>query len=72
MRFGYLQVCFHSAMKHKNNNMVSSLQLLRIYSFKKEIKVYIRASYMVFLFEKTESNNFMNEIKNLLCAFIAW
>ena len=38
----------------------------------KEIKVYIRALYIVFLFVKTENNNFIKEIKYVLRAFIAW
>ena len=35
-----LKVCFHSAMKHENDvsNMVGCLQVVRIYSFIKEIK----------------------------------
>ena len=61
-------------MKHKNDvsNMVGYLiQVMRIYSFMKEIKVYIRTSYIIFLFVKTE-NNFIKEIKHVLCVFIAW
>ena len=56
-----LQVCFHGAMKHENDvsNMIGCLQVVRIYSFMKEIKVNIRASYIVFLFVKTENNNFI-------------
>ena len=41
-------------------------------SFMKEIKVWIRASYMVFLCVKTENNNFLKEIKHVICAIIAW
>ena len=39
-----LKVCFHSAMKHENDvsNMVDCLQVVRSYSFMKEIKVHIR------------------------------
>ena len=57
-----LQVCFHSEMKHENDvsNMVGCLQVVRIYSFKKEIKVNLRASYIVFLFVKNE-NNFIKQ-----------
>ena len=64
-----LQVCFYSAIKHENNmtNMV-----VKIYSFMKKIKVYIRASYIVFLFVRTENNNFIKKIKRFLRAFIAW
>ena len=67
-----LQVCFHSAMKHENDvsNVIGCLQIVRIYSFMKEIKVYIRASYIVFLFVKIK-NNFIKEIKHVLRAFIA-
>ena len=45
-----LQVRFYSAMKHENevSNMVGCLQVVRIYSFMKQIKVYIRAKYIVF------------------------
>ena len=49
---------FHGATKHENdvNDMIGWLQVVRIYSFMKEIKVYIRASYIVFLFVKSENN----------------
>ena len=55
------QVCFHSAMKHKNDasNLIGYLQVVRIYSFMKEIKLYILASYIVLLFVKMETNNFI-------------
>ena len=36
------------------SNIVDCLQVLKIYCFMKEIKVYIRASCIVFLFAKTE------------------
>ena len=57
----YYIMCFHGAMKHENDvsNAVDCLQVVRIYSFMKKIKVYIRASYIVFLFVKTENNNFI-------------
>ena len=50
-------------MKHENDfsNMVGCLQVVRIYSFVKEIKVPV----------KTE-NIFMKEIKHGLRAFIVW
>ena len=50
-----LQVCFHSAMKHENDvsNMVDCLQVVRFYSFKKEMKVYKPTLYIVFFFVKT-------------------
>ena len=70
-----LQVCYHSAVKHENDmgNMVDCLQVKRIiYSFMKETKVYIRASYIVFLFVKTENNNFKKEIKHVFRALIVW
>ena len=43
-------------MKHENDvsNMVGCLQVLKLYSFMKEIKAYIRVSYIVFA--KTETN----------------
>ena len=67
-----LQVCFHSALKHENEvrNMVGCLQVVRIYSFKKEIEVYIYTSYIVFLFVKMK-NNFIKEIKHVSRVFIA-
>ena len=72
MRFDWSTSVFYSAIKHKNDvsTMVGCLQVVRIYSFMKEIKVYIRASYVVFVFVKTE-NNFIKEIKHVLRAFIA-
>ena len=51
--------------------MVDCLQVVRIHSLMKEIKVYIPALYIVFLFVKMETNNFIKEIKHVLCAFIA-
>ena len=51
--------------------MVGCLQVMRIYSFMEEIKVYIHDLYIVFLFVKTE-NKFIKEIKHVLCAFITW
>ena len=38
-------------MKPKNNvnNMVDCLQVVKIYCFMKEIKLYVTASYVVFL-----------------------
>ena len=44
--------------------MVGYLQFVRIYSFMKEIKVQIRASYIVFLLANTE-NNFIKEITHV-------
>ena len=69
-----LQVCFYSAMKHEDDvSKYGWLSLVvRNYSFMTEIKIYIRASYIVFLFTKTENNNFVKEIKHVLCAFLAW
>ena len=52
------QLCFHSAMKHENDvsDMVGCLQVVRIYSFMKDIKVHVcvRTSDIVFLFVKME------------------
>ena len=44
------------------------LHVVRIYSFMKEIKVNIRASYIVCLFGK-ENNNFIIEIKQVSRVF---
>ena len=62
---------FISLWTTKMSNVVGNLQVVRMYSFMKEIKVYIRASYIVFLFAKTQNNNFIKEIKHFLCAFVA-
>ena len=61
-------------MKLENDvsNMVGCLQVVRIYSLMKEIKVYIRASYIISLFVKIKNNNFIKEIEHGLCTFIAW
>ena len=61
-------------MKHENDmrNMVGFLQVVRIYSFMKEIKMCTRVSYIVFLFVKMESNDFIKEGKHVLHTFIAW
>ena len=62
-----LQECFHSTMKHENDmgNVVCCVPVVRIYSFMKKIKVYIRASYIVFHFVKTQNSNFIKEIKHV-------
>ena len=41
-------------------------------SWKKFKPTYICPSYIVFLFVMTKNDNFINEIKHVLCAFIAW
>ena len=43
---------FHSTMKHENDlrALIDGLQVVRIYSFIKEIKLFKRTSYIVFLF----------------------
>ena len=68
----YKCVFMHSAMKHENDvsSMVCCLQVVRIYSFMKEIKVYVRALYIVFLFVKTENINFIKEIRRVLRALL--
>ena len=45
-------------MKHENgvSNMVGCLQVVKIYSFMKNIEVYKRASYIALLFVKTKNN----------------
>ena len=44
-------VCFHSAMKYKNDltDMIGCILVVRIYSFIKEIKIYVHALYIVFV-----------------------
>ena len=61
-------------MKHENDvsYMVDYLQIVRSYSFIREMKLNIRVSYIVFLFVKSENNNFIKEIKHVLRAFITW
>ena len=50
-------MCFHNAKKHENDvsDVISCLQVVTIYSFMKEIKLFIRTSYIVFLFVKLEN-----------------
>ena len=65
MRFDWsIQLYFPSAMRHEHDwsNMVACIQVVRIYSFVMQIKLCIRASYIVFLFVKTENNNFINSM----------
>ena len=50
--------------------MIACLKELRAYSLIKEIQVYIRAPYSVFLFVKMENNKIIKEIKHDLCNFI--
>ena len=51
MRFGWSTSVFRIAMKHENDvsNMFGCLQVVKIYSFMKEMKVYIHASYIAFV-----------------------
>ena len=58
MRFGWSTSVFHNATKHENDvsNTNDCLKSVIIYSFMKEIKIYICASNIVFLFVKTENN----------------
>ena len=68
------RVCFHNAMKQESEitDMIGCFtQIVRIYSFIKEIKIYVRTSYIVFLFVKSENNNFIKEINHVLHGFIA-
>ena len=69
-----LLVCFHCAMKHENDvsNVIDCLQVVRIYSFMKAIDLYLPASCIIFLFVKSSNNNYIKEIKHVLCVFIAW
>ena len=48
-------------MEHKNDesNMVACLQIVRSYSFIKEVKLYVRVSNFVFLFVKSKINSFI-------------
>ena len=66
------QVCFDSVMKNENDVViwlaVSKLWELTV-SWKK-LK-YTYASHIVFLFAKTENDNFIKEIKHVISAFIA-
>ena len=61
-------------MKYENDvsNMDGCFLVVRISVFFKEIKVYIHASYIVFLFLKTKNNNFIKEIRHVFRVFIAW
>ena len=62
-------------MKHEKDvrDGIDCLQVVRIYSFMKEIKLYNykRASYIVALYVNSETNNFVKEIKHVLRDFIA-
>mgnify|MGYP001795943946 CR=1 FL=1 len=59
-------------MKHDNVNDISDyFQVVRIYSFVKEIKLYIHASHIVFLLVRSENKMFLKEIKHVIRAFIA-
>ena len=56
-------------MKHENGveYMIGCNQGVRIYSFMKEIKLYIRALCIVFYFLKSDNNKFTKEIE-----YVAW
>ena len=47
------------------------LQIVRIYSFMKEIKMYIRPLYIVFLFVESENNFIKAKKQNIYLDFIA-
>ena len=52
--------------------LVGYLQVVRIYNFMKEIKVYIRASYIVFLLLPTDEKKIIKVINHVLFVSIAW
>ena len=62
-------------MKHENDvsNMVGSVSKLCEVTFlwKKFLKVYMLALYIVFLFVKMENDNSIKEMKHVIRAFIA-
>ena len=49
------------------SDMTGCLEVVRSYRLMKEIKLFIRASYIAFLFVKLENNNFRKEKKSSLC-----
>ena len=59
-----LQVCFHSAMKHENDVSRCGLTVSELW------EITVSALYIVFLFVKTENNNFIKEIKHVVRASI--
>ena len=62
-------------MKHENDvsNTVGCVQVVRIYSFTKEIKLYIQGlHYRLSFCQVGKLKNFLKEIKHVLPAFIAW
>ena len=63
-----LEVCFHSANKHENDvsNLVGCLQVVRIYNFMVEVKVYICASYNVIVFFFKVENKIYK--RNKICS----
>ena len=54
-------VCVHSTTKHENYILSNEWW-----------EFTVSASNIIFLFVKTENNNFIKEIKYLFCTFIAW
>ena len=62
------QMCFYSAMKHGNDmtEMIICLQVVKSYSFTKGMKLYI----LVFLLVKSENNDFIKEIKQVLRGWL--
>ena len=61
-----LQVCFDSAMKHENgvSDTIGSLQVVKFYSFMKEIKLCTYALlHIVFGYVKSENNSFKKILK---------
>ena len=67
------QVCFHSATKYENDvsDIIGWFQIVRIYSFTKEINIYKHALCVIILVVKLENNYSLTEIKHVFCIFIA-
>ena len=60
------QVCFHSTMKHDIN---VCFQVVRIYTkLHERKKFYVRASYIVIFFVKSE-NNYLRTGENAMICF---
>ena len=60
------RLIFPTAVLRKNLKSFNAA----ILQFHKKKKLYIRATYIVFLFVKSENNNFIKEIEDALCALI--
>ena len=67
MRFDWSTSVFHNSTKHENDVSVDWLSpSCENLHFHEKLKLYIHASHIIFVFCKSENNEFLKEKKNML------